>query len=97
MIRIALSMPVAGAISGEIVPGKISAMSSVTVELNQRLYTIANLRKMNKNSKVGNRIASTGFMGALLVGKVSFCGAAFHNGVNKHLYLYHSSNQFLSP
>ena len=42
--------------------------SLVTVELNQRLYTVANLRKLNKNTKVENRIASLGFIGALLVG-----------------------------
>ena len=45
-------------------------MSSVMVELNQRLYTItANLRKINKNTKVENRIATLGFTGALMVGK----------------------------
>ena len=44
-------------------------MSSMMVELNQRLYTIANLRKMNKNTKVENRIANLGFTGALVVGK----------------------------
>ena len=47
-------------------------MSSVMVELNQRLYTIANLRKMNKNTKVENRIATLGFTGALMVGKYHF-------------------------
>ena len=43
--------------------------SPMTVTLNQRLYTLANLRKMNKNTIVENRIASLGFIGALLVGR----------------------------
>ena len=47
----------------------IVAMGShMTVKLNQNLYTVGNLRKMNKNTIVENRIASLGFIGALLVG-----------------------------
>ena len=44
-------------------------MSSMMFEFNQRLHTVANLRKMNKQTKVENRIANLGFTGALVIGK----------------------------
>ena len=47
----------------------INMSSPVTMDNNQRLYTNANLRKLNRNTKVENIIASLGLIGALLVGR----------------------------
>ena len=52
----------------------INMSSPVTLDNNQRLYTNANLRKLNRNTKVENIIASLGLIGALLVGKYKFQG-----------------------